>query len=159
VFVWRLLRDRLPTKDNLARWRVIQASDTTCPTACGSLETATHLFMGCGTFSSIWYLVLRWLGISAVMPGDLRHHFHQFIHLAGLPRSTHLHLRVIWFASVWVVWKERNNCAFNNAVSNPSTLLEKVKLHSFLWLKSKQIAFSYNYHDWWRHPLLCLGVH
>ncbi|KEH18656.1 hypothetical protein MTR_8g027695 [Medicago truncatula] len=43
--------------------------------------------------------------------------------------------------------------------SNSSTLIEKVKLYSFLWLKSKQATFSYNYHDWWKHPLLCMGVH
>ncbi|AES97573.1 hypothetical protein MTR_5g056220 [Medicago truncatula] len=78
--------------------------------------------------------------------------------MAGLPRFTNLHLRVIWFASVWVVWKERNNRAFNNAASSPSTLLENVKLNSFLWLKSKLPVFNYSYHDWWKHHLLYIGV-
>jgi len=159
VFVWRLLRDRLPTKDDLARRRIIQATDTACPTACGMLETAKHLFLDCGTFGSIWSLVFHWLGISSVIGGELRHHFLQFTHMAGLPRSTHLHLRVIWFASVWVIWKERNNRVFNNVVTAPPILLEKIKLNSFLWLKSKRAHFSYSYHDWWKHPLLCMGVH
>ena len=79
--------------------------------------------------------------------------------MAGLPRSTYLHLRVIWFASVWVIWKERNNRVFNNVVSTPAVLLEKVKLNSFLWLKSKQTPFSYSYHDWWKHHLLYMSVH
>jgi hypothetical protein len=78
--------------------------------------------------------------------------------MAGMPRTTHLFLTVIWFATVWVIWKERNNHVFQNTISDPSMLVEKVKLNSFLWLKSKQVAFAYSYHDWWRHPLSCMGV-
>ena len=75
VFVWRLLRDRLLTKNNLVRRRVIQATDTTCTAACGDLETTNHLFLGCDIYSSIWLLVLHWLNISSVLSGELRHHF------------------------------------------------------------------------------------
>ena len=78
--------------------------------------------------------------------------------MAGLPRFSHLYLRIIWFASVWVIWKERNNRIFNNVTLHPSVLLEKVKLNSFLWIKSKQVAFLYSYHDRWKHPLQCMGA-
>ena len=132
LFVWRLLHDRLPTKDNLARRGSIPATDTACSSSCGNLETSKHLFLDCATLSSLWSLVLHWLGISSVLGGELRHHFLQFTHMASLPRFIHSHLRVIWFASVWVIWKERNNRVFNNVVSAPSILLEKVKLISFL---------------------------
>jgi hypothetical protein len=103
--------------------------------------------------------VWHWLGISSVQSGELQHHFYPFTNMTGLPRATHLFLRIIWFASVWVLWKEMNNRVFQNAVSNPSILIDKVKLNSFLWLKAKQVTFSYSYRDWWKHPLLCMGVH
>jgi len=159
LIVWHLIRVRLPTKNNLARQRVIQATDTACTAACGDVETTSHLFLGCDMYKSLWLLVLHWLGISSVLHGELRHHFLQFTHMVGLPRFSHLFLRIIWFASVWVIWKERNSRVFNNVTLNPFFLLEKVKLDSFLWLKSKQVAFSYSYHDWWKHLLLCMGVH
>jgi hypothetical protein len=159
VFVWRLLRNRLPTKDNLVQRQVIQNSDTACITGCGGLETATHLFLHCNIFSSLWYNVYRWLHISSVTPSNIRQHFIQFTSMAGLPRSTYTFLKIIWFASVWVLWKERNNRVFQNKVSTPYALVEQVKLNSFLWLKSKQVNFGYSYHDWWQHPILCMGVH
>jgi hypothetical protein len=159
IMVWRLLRDRLPTKENLVRRRVLSLDGATCVSGCGHLESANHLFLCCDIFNSLWHHVWSWLGIDFVSSGDLRQHFIQVTNYAGLPRSTHLFFRIIWCVTVWVLWKERNERVFQNTASDFSTLLAKVKLNSFLWLKSKQGLFSYSYHDWWSHPLLCMGVH
>lgn len=59
VFTWRLFRNRLPTKDNLARQRVIHQDDILCVGGCGSFETVAHLLFGCLTFSSVWPLVYQ----------------------------------------------------------------------------------------------------
>ena len=158
LFVWRLFRNRLPTKDNLVRRHVILPTETACISGCGGLETATHLFLSCDIFNSLWPHVWRWLHISSVSPGDIRQHFIQFTYMAGLPRFTNSFMKIIWFASVWVLWKERNNRVFQNTGSNPSVLVEQVKLYSFLWVKSKQVTFSNSYYDWWQHPLLCMSV-
>jgi len=59
VFVWRLLRKRLPTKDNLIRRRVFYYDDTLCVVGCGYPETGVHYFfvatslVACGIFSSL----------------------------------------------------------------------------------------------------------
>lgn len=159
VFAWRLFRNRLPTKDNLVRRRVLSQADVTCVSGCGSQETVTHLFLACDILGSLWSLVVLWLGISFVSPGDLHQHYTQFINMSGFPRFTHMFFRIIWFTSVWVLWKERNDRVFNNTTLVPSILIENVKLTSFSWLKSKQATFTYNYHDWWKQPLLCMGVY
>jgi len=78
--------------------------------------------------------------------------------MAGMPRSTHSVFKVIWFACVWEIWKDRNNRVFKNTGSNPSVLIEKIKLNSFLWLRAKWPSFNICYHDWWQHPLPYLGV-
>jgi len=53
LFVWRLLRNRLPTKDNLVRLSVLSREDAVCVSGCGSQETTTHLFLGCDVFGSL----------------------------------------------------------------------------------------------------------
>jgi len=57
MFVWRLLRNRLPTKDNLLRRRVITHDDTICAGGCGCPESSGHLFFHCDFFGSLWQLV------------------------------------------------------------------------------------------------------
>jgi len=94
--VWRLLHNRLPTKDNLLRCDVLHSTDITCATTrCDSTETTSHLFLHCDTSRELWSKVWNWIGISLVTPVHLRHHFTQFTLMAGLPRSSHLFFRTI----------------------------------------------------------------
>ena len=158
LFVWRLLRNRLPTKDNLLRRRVIQANDTACVYGCGDSKSTNHLFLDCEILNLIWLHVRNWIGLSTVYPSQVREHYTQFSLMAGMPRSSHHVFKVIWFVCVWVIWKDRNDRVFKNTGSNSSVLIEKIKLHSFLWLKAKLASFHLYYHDWWQHPLHCLGV-
>jgi len=88
---------------NLQNWRVSR---------CGSNEASSHLFLECDVFASLWYHVWQWLGISSVSLGDIRHHLQQFTTMPDFPRLTHPFFRIIWFATVWAIWKERNNRVF-----------------------------------------------
>jgi len=57
------------------------------------------------------------------------------------------------------IWKARNDRLFKDEHTDPYVLVEKAKLHSFLWVKAKHTSFNYCYYDWWKHPILCLGIH
>jgi len=75
LFAWRLFRDRLSTKDNLFRRQVIDFDAQACVGECGEMETSSHLLLHCDIFGSVWYFILRWLGIYSVMPYDVSSHF------------------------------------------------------------------------------------
>ena len=132
LFAWRLLQDRIPTRSNLVRRHALQPTDIVCVGGCGFSETAYHLFIGCDVFGSVWYSVCQWIGIPCVFPGFVTDHYFQFIHMAGLPNSSYCYLKVICLACVWAIWNERNNCVFKNAVLYPFSIVERVKLNSFL---------------------------
>jgi hypothetical protein len=84
-----------------------------CISGCGSSETMDHLLIHCDYFGMVWHRIYQWLGISFIAPESASDHLYHFGHLAGLPRLSHSFMTVIWMATVWVIWKEKNNRIFN----------------------------------------------
>ncbi|GAU19884.1 hypothetical protein TSUD_171100 [Trifolium subterraneum] len=61
LLAWRLLPNRLPTKDNLTTHNIIPQDSQMCVTVCGGLETTHHLFLSCPIFASLWGSVGSWV--------------------------------------------------------------------------------------------------
>ncbi|CAJ2667239.1 unnamed protein product [Trifolium pratense] len=158
IFAWRLLRDRLPTKTNLVIRGIISSSAQECIAGCGEAESAHHLFISCSFFGSLWALVCTWIDISLTESSTIREHFVHFTSSLGGSRARRSFLQLIWLVSVWVIWTERNQRLFRGSTSTSLQLVDKIKLFSFRWLKSKNVTLALNYHSWWSSPLLCLGL-
>lgn len=158
LFAWRLFRDRLPTKDNLYRRPVIDVDAQLCVGGCGEVETSSHLLLRCTFFGCVWYNILRWLGLVAVLPGDITSHFYQFGFMGGVAKTRCYMLQVILFATVWEIWKERNNRIFNDKNCSIVQVVDKIKSLTFTWLKGKHASLPLNYHGWWLSPFSILGI-
>jgi len=157
--VLRLLRDRLPIKDNLHRRHVIDSNAQICVSGCELIETSTHLFLHCNLFGSDWNHIFQWLGVITAMPQDVTGFFDQFSLLGGVTKSRQSILQVIWFATMWEIWKERINKIFNAKDSSIIHVVDRIKLLTFKWLKVKFATLPFNYHGLWLSPftLLVLG--
>jgi len=127
LFAWRLFRDRLPTKDNLLRRGVIHFDSRLCVAGCGTVETSHHLFLHCNFFGTVWHSIYSWIGISVANPLYVSGHFHQFGFCGGLGRRRRSILQVIWFATVWEIWKERNNRLFKGKECPVFQVVDRIK--------------------------------
>ena len=107
----------------------------------GFLKTINHLFFHCSIFGSVWNYILQWIGITMVLPFSVSDHFNHFGFGGGGPRVRHSIIYVIWFATVWEIWKERNNRIFNDKQCSILRMVDKIKLLTFLWLKEKLCNF------------------
>ncbi|GAU41056.1 hypothetical protein TSUD_374110 [Trifolium subterraneum] len=83
ILSWRLLRDRLPAKTNLAIRGIITPAAQLCVAGCGDVETAQHLFISCRIFGSLWSSVRSCIGLTSVDPQNLPDHFLQFTCSSG----------------------------------------------------------------------------
>jgi hypothetical protein len=92
-------------------------------------------------FGSVWICILRWLGIISVIHCDVSSHFNHFGFLGGVAKSKQHILQAIWFATVWEIWKERNNRVFNDRKCTIIQVVDKIKSTSFMWLKGKLSIF------------------
>jgi len=109
LFAWRLFRDMLPTKDNLLRRGVIDYESRVCVAGCNSVESSCHLFLYCNFFGSVWHFIYRWIDISVVIHPYVSDHFNLFSFGGVIEKRRRSILQIIWFTTVWEIWKERNN--------------------------------------------------
>ncbi|PNX86053.1 glutamate-gated kainate-type ion channel receptor subunit GluR16 [Trifolium pratense] len=101
VLTWRLLRNQLPTKDNLVQRNIISHDSQFCVTGC--LETAQHLFLSCTVFAPLWGLVRSWVGMSSVDSASLQDHFRQFIYSTGGARASRSFMQLVWLCCISVL--------------------------------------------------------
>lgn len=114
-----------------------------------------HLFLSCNYFGSLLYFIRNWLGISSIEPYRLGVHIVQFGLTCRQSSTFWFLLQLLWFSCIWTIWKERNRRIFNQKEEQLQQLLDKIKLLSFWWLKTKYFNFPFDYHIRWLNPLLC----
>lgn len=131
AFSWTLFLDRLPTKVNLAKRRLVGVEvSKQCVFCGGDDETAVNLFLHCDMISKVWRKVMKWLNVNFITPPNL------FIHVICWAREVwSKKLRrgawLIWRAVVSVIWNTRNNRIFNNKVLDVGEMVDQIKVTSW----------------------------
>jgi hypothetical protein len=59
LFAWRLLNNRLPTKDNLIRRGMTRLDSILCADGCWIAKTSNHLFLGCNFSYFLWNEIIH----------------------------------------------------------------------------------------------------
>lgn len=105
AFSWQLLRDRIPTKDNLVKRRVLPAENSENCSLCEQMvETSSHLFLHCQVAFEVWSKIMCWLEINFTTPFSLFEHFECW---SGEIGNTKLRKGywLVWHASISVFGK------------------------------------------------------
>jgi hypothetical protein len=158
AFSWKLVRDRLPTRENLRKRGVVgNGGVTDCVHCNGIPEAAVHLFLHCNFASSVWKAVFRWLGLVLVIPPSLPMLFECFVGVASSKQSK-VGFSVIWHATVWSIWRLRNSVIFSNGVSDVEVVVDSVKLLSWRWSLSHHKIPICLFYEWCWDPGLCLRL-
>jgi hypothetical protein len=63
VLEWRIMQNRIPTKDNLVKRGVLIESQKLCTFGCGKDENVSHVFNECKLAEEVWQQILNWLNI------------------------------------------------------------------------------------------------
>jgi hypothetical protein len=129
-----------------------------CASSYGSLENSSHLFLHCRSFGFVWNYIYRRIGISMVTPCYVADHFNQFTYVGGGAKARRSIIQMLWFSTVWKIWKERNNRIFKAKECSLLQVVDKIKAISYAWLKAKFASLRLNFHGWWLSPFTMLGT-
>jgi hypothetical protein len=157
IFAWRLLQNKLATRDELSnRGIILDPVHKTCVLCFCLAETCDHLFFLCPFTHKIWTMVGEWLGVANFMQNVGCAHFTNFGALlkpGRLKKVRHL----IWCATTWCIWSLRNNIIFRGSSFSIDGLMDNIKTFSWLWFISRRGRnLNYVFSDWCTNPLACL---
>ena len=135
LFIWRLLRDKLPTRDNLQARGVIIPS-TLCPACNCHPESVEHLFLRCSTTKMLMAKLTTWCP-SMPKLDDCTNVASMFYGGSNFGNSLAKmnKFEVILRAFLWTIWCKRNNLVFRSSISIINSLVFEVKSNSYLWTK------------------------
>ena len=111
---WRVLIDRIPTREALVR-RGVQMESTVCVLCRIKEESSQHLFIECVFAQRVWSLCQKWLEIVLMQNNEIKSHFESFI-CSQASGKQNLVWKGIWAAVIRGIWDQRNSILFNQGV-------------------------------------------
>ncbi|XP_028223300.1 uncharacterized protein LOC114404613, partial [Glycine soja] len=132
TFAWRLLWDRLPTKDNLIK-RQILIDNGLCPFWHSQPESASHLFFSCAKVLPLWWDFFSWVKEDRVIHCRPIDNFLQHHPLAG-SKGSNRRWKMWWIAVTNTIWKFRNELIFHNQPFDISKLADSTLFLMWTWL-------------------------
>jgi hypothetical protein len=148
---WQLLLDKIPTRDNLSRRGVISVEESSCPFCHDTVESASHLFLHCSYTARIWYDIMRWYGVVLVLPPSV---LSSYVLLVGCGSNKRRRkgLSIVWLAYVWVVWRIRNDCVFNNRRFEVVEVVDLIQRTSWQWFLNNTANGPCLLYEWVWNP-------
>lgn len=104
MFAWLLVRDRLSTKRNLMKKKIVQSE--TCNICNDGPETASHLCFTCPFARSFWQKLSVHPSVQEVAL------LHQ---LKPSQAVSELHFRVFYLLCFWAIWNHRRDVVFRGS--------------------------------------------
>jgi hypothetical protein len=157
AFSWKLLRNRIPTKVNLAaRGIQVAGGSVHCVHCVGNLEEVQHLFMFCDFACRVWSEICKWLGFLYVMPPNLFIFFDSFVGAAARKKAA-AGYSLIWHTTIWSIWRSRNDVSFANGALDLSKVIDDIKVQSWRWGMSRRVMSTCLFYEWCCEPGICLS--
>ena len=146
AFSWRLLWDRLPSKENLIRRQIVLQNDL-CPFCQSQVESASHLFFSCHKIMPLWWEFYSWVKEVRALHSNPMENFLQHCSLAA-SRNSNRRRKVWWIVATTSIWNLRNDMIFNNQPFVISKLVDNSIFLTWSWLRGWEKDFNVPFHQW-----------
>ncbi|XP_071712823.1 uncharacterized protein [Rutidosis leptorrhynchoides] len=156
IFVWRLLKKRIPVRVELDK-RGVDLHSTRCPICDDQLESVDHFLFSCNFSFDVWSRIFQWWGVNL----STNHNSGQI--LSGTLSSAMSSLgSKIWQAVEWIcvyyLWKNRNMKVFKNKHSISPVIVSEIQVMTFDWISGKLKGKKIDWQTWLTNPKIYLNI-
>lgn len=150
IFVWRMLRNAIPTFLNLFG-RGIDVATVNCKLCNNGIDDGTHLFQQCNHTCGLRKHLSNWfqLDIPALDPRGVM----EWCKTLATSKHNRCIVESITFVWWWHIWKDRNNIVHKKEAVNIVNSLQSITSLSYLWITNRDRKRQYDWNAWMRCPL------
>ncbi|XP_058765740.1 uncharacterized protein LOC131639261 [Vicia villosa] len=128
AFGWRLLENRLPTKDLLLKRCIpIPLAHLKCAFCGMEPETRDHSFVACNLVKNIWRGIAFWIGKRGIEVNECYSSFMDWRSFCKSIKLEEKKVDLIWLATTWSIWLARNGVCFREEKWSLDDLLWRIK--------------------------------
>ena len=151
VFCWRLVRERIATKDQLVKRGLLERRQAVCVFCNTEMESVDHLFFSCHSSWKIWMHFCSMWGVDWVMHNQPSRAIASWYYALPVKAG-----KEVWFMSFfvisWSIWLMRNDMIFNGKVFDSRQIIDTIRLRIAWWFKAKWPDSVYSILDIVRFP-------
>jgi hypothetical protein len=126
IFGWRMMLDKLPTKEALFSKGIITSHFERCCVFCSiEVEDTMHVFLNCHMISQVWDCIFNWMGVQVISSPSVTDHFLSFGGIFS-GKKTKKFRYIIWMATTWCIWRTRNIILFRGDPINIISLVNQI---------------------------------
>jgi hypothetical protein len=156
AFAWKAILNRVPTKVNLALRNVLGPDvNSLCGLCNWADESTSHLFLHCDISSAVWIKLMTWLNCLFISPPNLFVHWDCW-HGGERNKNARKGMGVIWLATIWILWKARNDKVFNDINVEVDAIVDEVKVTAWKWVLGRMCIPVCLLYEWMWDPRWCL---
>jgi hypothetical protein len=103
----------------------------------------------------VWQGIMQWWERIFIIPPNV---FVLWECWSGDERNKRIRkgLRLVWHATIWVLWKARNNRVFNNLNPEVAEMVDEIKVMSWCWALDRICMPTCMYYEWCWNPKDCM---
>ena len=151
ILVWRLIRDRVPTRVRLAEMS-LDIPSTLCPICEDKEEDLYHLFFECSNSASIWSKVGLWWSLVIPVFQNCEDPFIWSWYVLG-KRKEGKWIQVVIAAVLVTIWQFRNGVIFEKRKVEADREFKKVQELAFFWISNRNSKFDLEFCKWISNPI------
>ncbi|XP_058727132.1 uncharacterized protein LOC131598560 [Vicia villosa] len=155
AFSWRLILNRLPTKDLLrSRGISLPLTSLNCVFCDIEAESRNHSFFSCKVMKIIWDDIAFWIGKLFVLEEELFGNFMDWFLFCKSKKVKEEKCGIFWLAITWSIWLTRNGVCFRSDGWNVHNTVCNVKNLAWRWESLGDITKpNFSFYEFTKDPL------
>ena len=110
----------------------------------------------CEVAAKVWHMVLNWVNLNFITPPNLASHLDCWFNEV-CAKKVRNGLLLIWHATVWTIWLERNDRIFKGVNKEVGKIFDAVKTLSWCWCLNRLKIGAFMFFEWYWNPRDCLA--